>query len=248
MKKHLTFLALFISVGTYAQYCGNSGPQVCTPEYYVADTNKWFYPPFDSIPCVARNLPYSHSVNIRCDSLPASFGGQTIVFKISFRVDSIAGLPDGICWATNLPSNHTNGGWMCISFSGLTAHPTGDYPCNMYGTAIPVNIVTIYNEPYKVSFTLRVREATEECASIANSMAVGHQPSAKLITTENGVKITGTSSVTQILVFNAMGQTLIQQTIPAGATTDIPLTGLRGLLLISIADTDGTKTHKLIWQ
>lgn len=232
----------------HSQFCGNSGPGVCTPQYYVADTSEWFSRPFDSLPCIARNMPYNESVTLRCDSLPAVLSGQLFYFQVMFEIDSIVGLPNGICWATNDLDNRVTRDWICINFNGTTTELLGNYECKMHGYSIPNNVPTIPEiEPYVLPFTLRVREASDPCVSIASSLpTVEKSTSYNVSFNERGLIITTSSEMAQVTITDLTGQLLEQMSVAPSESASISTNNYHGMLLVTIAEKSGTKTYKLL--
>lgn len=248
MKQLCTVLMMLLASLAHSQYCGNSGPGVCTPQYYVADTNQFFSRPFDSLPCIAQNMPYNESVTLRCDSLPAVISGQLYFLSFSFEIDSIVGLPNGICWATNDSDNRVTRDWICINFSGTTSVPIGNYECKLHGYSIPNNVPIIPEvDPYILPFTLRVREASDPCVSIASSVpVVESNASCNIIFNESGFTVTTTTDFAQVTITDLAGQLLEQRIIAPSETASIFTGNYRGMLLVTTADKSGTKTYKLL--
>lgn len=174
MKNLLHFLLLVLSANLSAQYCGNSGPQVCTPQYYLPDTGGLYNISFDSIPCIISTVPYSEVMTIRCDSLIA--GGGTVHPYVSFDsifIDSIIGLPEGICWSTNHTENGTSD-WMCLYFSGITYSPSGTYSAHVFHKGFIPGIpgVSLTNRP----FNIIVRDAGDPCVLAASDLKTQYIP------------------------------------------------------------------------
>jgi hypothetical protein len=245
MKHPLLLLLLLVCGSIHSQYCGNSGPQVCTPQYYVADTIEWLSRPFDSLPCIAQNMPYNESVTLRCDSLPAVAGGQLFFLSGLFEIDSIVGLPNGICWATNDSDNMVNRDWICINFSGVCQAPRGDYPAVVVAYLyFPGLAVQGGREPFR--FTLRVREASDPCVSIASRVpVVESSASYHAVFNESGFTVTTTTDFAQVTITDLAGQLLEQRTIAPAETASIFTNNYRGMLLVTIAEKSGIKTYKL---
>lgn len=244
------WLLVLVAGYSHSQYCGNSGPQVCTPQYYVADTGYWFHPPFDSLPCIVRNNPYNETVTIRLDALPTTFSGQSIILSLSLLIDSIVGLPDGICWATNDSDNHVSNAWLCINFTGTTNQPVGDYVFWLHGKSTPLGIPINPDGDgsFKKSFTLRVRNTTDMCLAIASSIPDTHYNPPLLVATPGGISVTASLSVTHITVTDVMGRQLIMEKISPSEKIAIPLADYHGLLLVSVVDENGIKTQKMVWR
>src|SRR5688572_32516905 len=107
MKKRLLPLSvLFIATLLFftnlnAQYCGGSGPGVCTPggPYPLLG----FYPPYDSTPCVKIGIPFDHVVDMQIPATVFYSGAQRTLNYV--KVNSVSNLPCGLCWKTDT-ANH----------------------------------------------------------------------------------------------------------------------------------------------
>ena len=126
MKKLIFTLSLFclIAVQSQAQYCGDSGPSVCTPSGTL--TAPGLSPVSDSLPPLVVDVPTNTNIQFQnFDTL--SFGGQTVTLQ-SLKVDTISNLPAGLCWATDTANNtwvnRENG---CINVKGTPTGAPGQY-------------------------------------------------------------------------------------------------------------------------
>ncbi len=111
-----------------AQYCGNSGPHVCTPQGGLSGFG--FYPSDTSLPCVSVGQAYAQQVNLVA---PTAEDGFTLD---SIRVNSLTNLPCGLCWASSSATNTiAGGGTACIVVQGTSFDAPGEYNVLVYATA-----------------------------------------------------------------------------------------------------------------
>lgn len=126
MKQIYLLSALFfISVWASAQYCGNSGPSVCTPVSDVTAEPGIRPSSTDLAPLINGD---SIDVVLQFKNFTSfTFSGQTVTV-ISVKFDSINNLPSGICWATNKANNtFTTGEEGCIRITGNLNDLPGQY-------------------------------------------------------------------------------------------------------------------------
>jgi hypothetical protein len=105
-----------------AQYCGSSGPFICTPP--VVGTGQGLTASQD-IPCITRGQASTTIVEILgFDSI-----NPGLVMPVqNFAIDSIENLPPGLCWATNsLTDSFGQDQTGCIRISGTTNAAPGQY-------------------------------------------------------------------------------------------------------------------------
>ncbi len=120
----LVLFACIVQAAT-AQYCGNSGPTICT-----AGTNltvQGFSPPADSAPCAIQGVYYNQVIQVKVPTTAnvAPYGNVTVV---KIKIDTISNLPCGLCWSTDNATNTFNGGsQFCIRVSGTTYDNVGQY-------------------------------------------------------------------------------------------------------------------------
>ncbi|MDB5283700.1 MAG: hypothetical protein JWO06_2775 [Bacteroidota bacterium] len=125
MKNIFTSLiALFTMQFLSAQYCGNSGPAVCTP--VTTGPLGAFVPTPDSLPPILNGSTCSTVLHFKNFNV-ISFGGQSLTIQ-SLKIDTIANLPNGLCWATNKANNT----WLnqedgCVALSGTCCSLPGQY-------------------------------------------------------------------------------------------------------------------------
>ncbi|MES2622349.1 MAG: T9SS sorting signal type C domain-containing protein [Bacteroidota bacterium] len=136
MKTLKTFSLIFIGIFTTqlinAQYCGLSGPSVCTPTGLM--TQPGLSPASDNLTPFTNGVVASTVIQFKnWDTI--IFAGQKLTFQ-SLKIDSIQNLPAGLCWATN-KTNNTYGNQEdgCITISGLTCAVPGQYRLRIIVTA-----------------------------------------------------------------------------------------------------------------
>jgi hypothetical protein len=133
MKKLIFTLSLFctIAIQSNAQYCGGSGPSVCTPAQLA---KPGLSPVSDSLAPIIDNVANVTVIEFQnYDTL--TFSGQSLTMD-SLTVDTISNLPQGFCWttnsATNTWGNQQNG---CIKVAGTTTATPGQYKLHIIVTA-----------------------------------------------------------------------------------------------------------------
>src|SRR5688572_13366997 len=109
MKPYLlTAVALLACFYVKAQNCG-SGPLICDTTYCSPDLCPDLWQPL----CYPQG-DYGQAIyTIRTDSMRVSVNGQVAYLSWqSFKIDSIWGLPSGLCWDAGEADNEVeNGGW-----------------------------------------------------------------------------------------------------------------------------------------
>ncbi|MBL7776684.1 MAG: T9SS type A sorting domain-containing protein [Chitinophagales bacterium] len=120
--------------GAVAQYCGNSGPSVCTPSGTL--TEPGLSPASNDLPAVINTVATNTVIQFK-NFDKFVFGGQEVTVQ-SLKLDSIGNLPQGtnVCWATN-KSNNT---WAnqedgCIKVTGTPNDTIGQYKLKIIVTA-----------------------------------------------------------------------------------------------------------------
>jgi hypothetical protein len=131
MKKIIfLFLVLFAKV-SFAQYCGYSSPNICSPTSTLTSPG---ISDFHTFPYVHDSLPYSEVMEIYFPGTVSAAGLNVHVDSV--RIDSITNLPCGLCWAANDSSFTYPGlGRACVKLSGTTYDTAGAYRLNLYGMA-----------------------------------------------------------------------------------------------------------------
>lgn len=125
MKKHLySLFALFlISTGAFAQYCGGSGPGVCTPGTLA---QPGLSPESINLPPFINGQATNTTIQLK-NFNQVVFGGFNLTVQ-SLTIDTISNLPAGLCWKTNKTNNtFANSEDGCILVSGTTCAPPGQY-------------------------------------------------------------------------------------------------------------------------
>ena len=167
-------LVLFIAMVqmAQAQRCGTSGPSICT-----AGTNltlPGFSPSYDSVPCAIQGVPYSQVVQVKIPTSVTS-GGSTYPLRW-LKIDTIANLPCGLCWATDQARDSFAGGsQFCLKVSGTTYDNPGQFALR-----IIVNVgVTAFGFPVTqnnqnasaagLGFWVRVQSPTGTCVPVDTS-------------------------------------------------------------------------------
>ncbi|MDB5281684.1 MAG: hypothetical protein JWO06_759, partial [Bacteroidota bacterium] len=122
-----------------AQYCGNSGPNICTPANF---SQPGLYPFWDSLPPFINGVPASTTIEFK-NFNTIFFANQTLTIQ-SLKIDTISNLPSGLCWATNKTNNtfanQENG---CILVSGTPCAAPGQYKLHIIVEAnIGVTVTT----------------------------------------------------------------------------------------------------------
>lgn len=174
MKTFPVLLAFcFTTLFSYAQYCGNSGPLICTPTGTML--TPWLTPNED-IPCIVRNQTTNTVVELKNYDI-YNFGGQTITVN-SIRFDTIDNLPNGLCWATNKANNtFANQEDGCIRISGNTADFSGQYKLNLVITMdIGVPIQTNVDAMGLKLFLRVIDNAAVACPAIDTGQTTPFEP------------------------------------------------------------------------
>ncbi len=125
----LVFLLIMKGLNTQAQYCGGSGPTVCTAPAVTGTPG--LTPVSDSLPCFVKGVAATAKINFENFT---TVSGLTVNW---LRIDSISNLPPGLCWKTNSSTNTYNGGQTgCIIVSGTptTSAAIGQYQLRIYVT------------------------------------------------------------------------------------------------------------------
>jgi len=134
MKKIIFTLLSFslLYFNSNAQYCGNSGPTVCTPTGQMSEPG--LSPVSDSLAPVV-NGTFANTIIQFKNYDTITFAGQLLTFQ-SLKIDSIENLPAGLCWETN-KANNTYGNQEdgCIKVTGNTCAPPGQYRLRIIITA-----------------------------------------------------------------------------------------------------------------
>lgn len=237
-------LIMFLPALVKAQYCGNSGPAVCTPVYYEVDSNKVGSVNFDSLPCIERGAFYDESISFRLDSVPVRFSQLQWVSASSIDVDSIWNLPAGICWATNDSDNYITSGMMCWNFSGTTYAPAGAYKVGIYAF-MDINVpITPEIDPWY--FYLRVIEPGAPCQAsvIYNHVSETEAALPELKLAGEKLFVSNIQPGAVVGIYDLAGRLLKQQTAQQAA--EINVSEIHGMFLVNVLYLGNRYTQKFV--
>ena len=134
MKKVIftLFSATMLFAGANAQYCGGSGPNVCTPTGTL--TEPGLSPASDSLPSVVNCSSPNTTIQFK-NFNKFTFGGAEVTVA-SLTIDTLSNLPTGLCWATNKTDNTwANQEDGCIKINGTVDSDPGQYKLYIVVTA-----------------------------------------------------------------------------------------------------------------
>ncbi len=199
MRKHLLCICclffIMCSLPVRAQYCGSSGPSICTISTGL--TAEGFAPPDDSFPCAIVGVPYDTVLQVHT---PATVSQGTSTYNLSYiKIDTISNLPCGLCWATGDVNNRIGGNATgCVRFRGTTFDAPGLYLLRIIVDAtvsvlgIPVTEGGQNLSTQGLHFFLRVKLPNDTCIAV-DTLALGNTASrAGAITAP---VITGTATI-----------------------------------------------------
>ncbi|MDB5283687.1 MAG: hypothetical protein JWO06_2762 [Bacteroidota bacterium] len=167
----LTISSLYFT--SSAQYCGNSGPSVCTPPTNL--TQPGLSPPSDSLAPVIDNIPTTTTIEFKNFNTIA-FGGQTLTIQ-SLKIDTISNLPSGLCWATNKANNtFTNQEAGCIQVTGTTQAPAGQYKLYIIVDANVGVAITTNADAAGLHYYVRVDSNASECIHPVDTLQTQANP------------------------------------------------------------------------
>jgi len=101
-------ICLLCSVKVSAQYCGGSGPSVCSTAGSPL-TQEGFYPSENDLPCVVDGQYYDTVIQIRTPPTATQGGSSYTLSKI--KITSVTNLPCNMCWQTGDANNEIHR-WM----------------------------------------------------------------------------------------------------------------------------------------
>ncbi len=133
MKKlFLTLVTAITCQFLSAQYCGPSGPSICSPSGGFLPTG--FNPSSENQPPLINGDVSSTVIHFQnFDTI--TFAGQSLKIQ-SLRIDSIGYLPFGLCWSTNMANNtFANVQAGCIAINGSPCSMPGQYRLKIIITA-----------------------------------------------------------------------------------------------------------------
>lgn len=178
MKKiSLLLLTILFSVSVFSQ---------CNIDTTLL-THPGIYPPVDSFPCIERNVPYTQTIQVKCETyfdsvvtIPIVNTTYPVMVAVdSMILDSVIGLPNGITWVKN-PDKLMGGQTGCLTFTGTTNDPTGNYRLAWYGTVwatlpnpVPANFAKqvytgILNKDPWYNYHLHVINQGDLCTAISD--------------------------------------------------------------------------------
>jgi len=162
MKRSLLFLFVWMVKISAAQYCGTSGPDICTTGGLSAPG----ITDYTTFPCVHNNVPYTGTIQIYFPTnyVYASYN----IIADSITLDSITNLPCGLCWQCNSPTfTYAGGGQACIQISGTANEKPGAYQLSMYGRVFtPFGVFPGTLDNIGFQFFLNVVGQNDTCAPI----------------------------------------------------------------------------------
>ena len=159
MKTLLTLITALFTVGlASAQYCGNSGPAVCSPT--GTQTSSGLFPASENLPSFINGAQTSTVIQFKnFDTI--SFSGQVINVQ-TLRFDSISNLPQGLCWATSQANNtYANQQDGCIVISGTPCATPGQYKLYIIATMDIGFEIQTNMEAAGMKYFLRVKNSGE---------------------------------------------------------------------------------------
>lgn len=132
----LFFIITILSLNykSYSQHCGSTMPS--SVDVCIQSGNFEFnkFPSSSDFPCLVRNVNTDVTSSFSClltdtNSLFSINGTSVVIDTVyALRIDSIANLPCGICWATNKVNNSIQFGEEgCIRLIGNTMDLEGFY-------------------------------------------------------------------------------------------------------------------------
>lgn len=170
MKKVIftLFSATVMYFGAQAQYCGGSGPSVCSPSGTM--TKPGLSPVSDSLPPVVNGFDANTVIQFKnFDTI--TFSGQVVTIQ-SLRVDTINNLPAGTCWATNKTNNtFANQEDGCIKVSGTVCSDPGQYKLYIVVTANIGIPITTNADAANLKYFVRVKNQGDADVAIDSTQS-----------------------------------------------------------------------------
>lgn len=126
MMKKLTFFCCFAILAmawSNTTYAGS----ICTPDPQYADSSAGFYPDDAILPCAERGMMYNQTVTFAVGN---EFDASGFIFPLNWiRVDSLSNNPCGINLESDrpLPATYFANETGCVSVTGITQEPVGQY-------------------------------------------------------------------------------------------------------------------------
>jgi len=221
----------------------------------------------DSLPCIVTGAPYNQTIQVQC---PTTFD-TTINLIIttytatvtvdSIELDSVINLPAGITWTKN-PYRLSAGQNGCLTFSGTTTAPTGQYQLTWYGTAwvteqIQGNktVTGSLNRYGFVDYYLNVINPGDACnapagisslnAALNTAMSVSPNPSAGVFT----LKLNAGSRVTgDVEIIDVTGRTVYTQSIDLIGTENMNIdlsSAAKGIYTVLLKTANGNAAKRI---
>ncbi|MBL7799827.1 MAG: T9SS type A sorting domain-containing protein [Chitinophagales bacterium] len=165
MKKLYLFLLVFLfSHVIHAQYCGNSGPLVCSQTGTM--TQPSLSPSSSQLTPLSNGQLSSVTIQIMAPDSLRSIGVEVT----ETIIDSITNLPSGMCWATNKVGNKFGTKEKgCIVLSGLPCSLNGQYLLQIHMTVknslFPFHMVN-GSGFFNYNCFLRVKNGTDPATSV----------------------------------------------------------------------------------
>lgn len=249
------FIGFIMSLWCPAQFCGLSGPAVCSTIPFIDTTGALpFMNANNDIPCVIRGNSYNASIQLKKADASFTFGGQTVNVQ-SIKIDSISNLPCGLCWATDKPNNTlVNIDSLCINVKGTSNDAPGQYALRMYCTAnigVPVQATS---EQFGFKLIVRVVQDSTDCLPIDTSLVSNTAclPSSLNSFQDEYVSVYRMGHLLQIeaihenfnaSVYDLSGRLVLSQQSNSKTIT-IDLTPHRGFVLLHLSSSTFSDTHK----
>jgi hypothetical protein len=163
MKKGTLLSAAILAIHFLsAQYCGNSGPGICTPQ---TQTQPGLFPLSPEQPPFINGQVANTVIEFE-NFDTVYFDGSSFVLQ-TLTIDTISNLPNGLCWATNQASNTYNNQQVgCILLSGTTCAQPGQYKLNIVVTVNVGFTVTVNADVADLFYFLRVDNAGETATPV----------------------------------------------------------------------------------
>lgn len=170
------FVSYIVTFPASAQYCGGSGPSVCTAPPTLPGVG--FYPPYDSLPCAVIDSAYNEVINFMA---PTTVTQGTNTYTLNYiRVDTISNLPCGLCWRMGNSNNQINGGGTgCVRITGTTKDAPGQYKIRLIVTAnvtvgiFSINVSNQNADSLGVKYYVRVKAPGGTCVPV-DTLAPGN--------------------------------------------------------------------------
>lgn len=184
LKKTALALVLITTIFTQfsnAQYCGNSGTNICVPGTGLSHLDG-FKPPYDSLPCAKKGVPFDQTIRF---VVPPTVTSGTSTFDLNWlEIATLGNLPCGLCWSTNKSTNRFNKNEQaCIRVTGTTFDNPGQFKLSIF-VNVNVNIginVTQNNQNASqagLKYYIRVEQNNATCPNV-DTFATGNTASSQ---------------------------------------------------------------------